>query len=186
MNKSFLLLSSLLVVGCLSSPVMAEETPLSILEKANTDMAKGLDENQVKQFSAINNSYAIIRSVDDVQHSISLAVESCSNAHPDLKESISNRFEVWKDTIRPVMKKARTKLDKMILLQSFAQPSEVRAYLKKFESAVIFRNQKIKSAPIEKAEDCKKLQSSMDTTQNNLVNLITENLGLNSDLKIKE
>lgn len=188
-----LFLSTVIAFGFLASPVLAgdvksipTDTPLGKLQATTIEMTKGLNENQAKQFAAITNSFAMIRTVEDVQQSISLAVESCSNANPDLKSGMTNRFETWKDTIRPVMKKARGKMDKMVLLQNFAPPTKVRAYLKTFDDAIISRNQKMKPVPITKAEDCQKLQSSMDETQKNLVGLITESLALDSDLKVKE
>ena len=169
-----------------AKPVAVPVTPLEKLDAATKDMLKGLDENKAKQFSAISNSYGVIRSVEDVQQTISRAVESCGVANPDLDKPMSDRFESWKEAVRPVMKKARTKLDKMVLLQSFTQPSQVRAYLKKFDDAIVYRNQKLKPTPIHTVADCKKLQSSMDSTQDNLVRLITESLALNEDLKVKE
>ena len=192
--NNFRILLMAMMFGLLPVSAMAEEakpatapvTPLEKLDVATKDILKGLDENQAKQFSAISNSYSVIRSVEDVQQSISVAVESCGVANPDLNQSISDRFESWKEAVRPVMKKARTKLDKMVLLQSFTQPSQLRAYLKKFDDAIIFRNQKLKPTPIHAMEDCKRLQASMDDTQNNLVRLITESLALNEDLKVKE
>jgi hypothetical protein len=149
-------------------------------------MMKGLDSNQLKQFAAIENSHGTIRAVEDVQQSISRAVESCSKANPDIKDSLSSRFEEWKEALRPVMQKGRSKLDKMILLQGFSQPSQVRAYLKKFDAAVIYRNQGIKAVPVTAKEDCQKLQKSMGKTQDDLIELLTETLALNTDLKIKE
>jgi len=177
-----------LVILTFSSYSFAEdsavaETPLTKLEKATVEITKDLDENQAKQFATISNSFGIIRTVEDVQQSITRAVASCSKANPDIKEPLSNRFEVWKEA---VMGKARSKMDKMIAMQGFAEASAVRDYLKKYEAAVIYRNQKIKPVPIEKLEDCQKLQTNMDSTQTNLVNLITETLSLNSDLKVKE
>lgn len=162
------------------------ETPITALEETTSNILKELNENEVKQFSAINNSFGIIRSVEDVQRSISEAVRSCSSAHPDLKAQISTGFESWKETLRPVMREARKKLDKMVLLQSFARPSDVRAYLKKFDQAVIYRNQKLNSVPIQKMDDCQKLESSMKRTQQDLVKLLTETLALDSDIKGKE
>ena len=103
-----------------------------------------------------------------------------------MKDGMSSRFEAWKDAVRPVMKDARKRLDKMILLQSFAQPSEVRAYLKKFDAAVIFRNQGVKAVPVKEKSACEALQKSMDKTQDNMAKMLTEALGLNSDLKTKE
>lgn len=162
------------------------ETPVTKLDAATDEMMKGLDENQLKQFSAIENSNGTIRAVEDVQQSIARAVESCSTANPDLKASIEGRFEEWKGALRPVMKKARAKLDKMILLQSFAQPSQVRAYLKKFDAAVIYRNQGITAVPVTEKANCEKLQDSMGKTQQDLVDLLTKSLALNADLKVKE
>lgn len=187
-------LSVAILFGVLPFSAMAEEAkpvttlpaPLEKLDVATKEIIKNLNDNQSKQFAAISNSYSVIRSVEDVQQSIARAVDSCSVANPTLKDGISNRFEGWKNAVRPVMKKARAKLDKMVLLQSFTQPSQMRAYLKLFDEAIIFRNQQLKPEPIQKAEDCQKLQSSMDETQTNLVNLITESLSLNSDLKVKE
>jgi len=186
--------TGLILSGLLNLPAYAvdikvktkPETPVTKFETATAEISKGLDENQIKQFAAINNSYGVIKTVEDVQQSITHAVGACSKANPEIKDSISNRFEAWKDAIRPVMKEARTKLNKMILLQGYAQPSEVRGYLKKFDAAIIYRNQSLTPMPIKKLEDCKKLESSMNETQNNLVNLITESLALNIDLKIKE
>lgn len=190
-NK-FRILSVAILCALLPFSAMAEEaapatnTPLTILDTASKDILKGLNENQVKQFSAINNSFGVIRTVEDVQQSIARAVESCGVANPDLKAGISGSFETWKDTVRPVVKKARTKLDRMVLLQSFAPPSAVRDYLKKFDEAVIYRNQKINPTSIQKAEDCLKLQSNMTKTQNDIVNMMIESLNLNSELKVKE
>jgi len=192
-NK-FRILSVAVLCTLLPFSAMAEEavpatnasTPLTILDTASKDILKGLNENQVKQFSAINSSFSIIRTVEDVQQSIGRAVESCSAANPDLKAGISGGFEAWKDTVRPVVKKARAKLDRMVLLQSFAPPSAVRDYLKKFDEAFIYRNQKLKPTSIQKAEDCLKLKANMEKTQKDIVSMMIETLNLNSELKVKE
>ncbi len=170
------------------SPVFAEDakTPLTELDAATTALMKGLDDNQLRQLGSIQNGHGIIRAVEDVQKSIARAVTSCSKENPDMKDGMSTRFEAWKDSVRPVMKDARKRLDKMILLQSFAQPSEVRAYLKKFDAAVIFRNQGIKAVPVKEKSACAALQKSMDETQGNMAKMLTEALGLDSDIQTKE
>lgn len=172
-----------------AAPVQAasakEETPVTRLDAATDALMKNMDDNQLRQFGSIQNAYGIIRAVEDVQQSVSHAVDSCGKANPDIKDSMATRFEAWKDEVRPVMSDARTRLDKMILLQSFAQPSEVRSYLKKFEAAVIYRNQGIKSVPITKKEDCIALQSNMGNTQNELIEKLKEALNLNKDMVIK-
>jgi len=76
-NK-FRILSVAVLCTLLPFSAMAEEavpatnasTPLTILDTASKDILKGLNENQVKQFSAINNSFGVIRTVEDVQQSI--------------------------------------------------------------------------------------------------------------------
>lgn len=163
-----------------------KETPLSILNKATDEIMKGLDENQLKQFAAIEGAHGTIRAIEDVQMSLTRAVKSCSDAHPDMKEGLSAEFEGWKDAIRPEMRRANKKLDKMILLQGFAQPSQVRAYLKKFDAAVVDRNQKIKPVAISSSEDCEKFQGSMSKTKANLTKLLVDTLGLDTPLEIKK
>ena len=162
-----------------------EETPITKLDAATDLMMKDLDENQIRQFAVIQNAFGIIRAVEDVQQSVSRAVESCGKANPDTQSVMGDHFEAWKNAVRPVMKEARTRLDKMILLQSFTQPSEVRAYLKKFEAAVVFRNQGIKSIPISKKEDCEILQKNMDTTQDELIQRLTKALNLDKEIMVK-
>lgn len=163
-----------------------ENTPLDKLNAATDEMMKGLDENQLRQFASIKNAHGIIRAVEDVQQSVLRGVESCTKANPDIADPLNKRFEDWKEVIRPVMKQARARLDKMILLQGFAQPSQVRGYLKKFDAAVVYRNQGVKAVPVTDKSDCQKLQASMDKTQDNLSTLLTDALNLNADLKVKE
>lgn len=174
----------------LAAPVQAasakeEGTPVTRLDAATDALMKNMDDNQLRQFGAIQNAYGIIRAVEDVQQSVSRAVESCGKANPDIKDTMATRFESWKEAVRPVMSNARTRLDKMILLQGFAQPSEVRSYLKKFEAAVIYRNQGIKPVPITKKEDCTALQSGMDKTQSELIEKLKEALSLDKDIVVK-
>ena len=183
---SILVFSSAMAEEKTSKSALSKETPVTILDAATDSMMKGLDENHLKQFSAIESSYGTIRAVEDVQMSLSRAVKSCSEANQDMAKPLSDKFELWKADVRPVMKKARTKLDKMILLQGFAQPSQVRSYLKKFDAAVVYRNQGIKSVPVTTKESCEKMQDSMTKTQENLVKLLTDTLNLNSSLKVKE
>lgn len=198
---SFFLTVSLLMVAT-SLPVRAEseanseaveksvpevpkaQTPLDKLDQATKIMMDGLEENQLKQFAAIENSYRTMRAVDDVQMSIDRAVKACSDKNPELEEKMTTRFSSWKEVIRPVMKTADTKLNKMILLQSFAQPSAIRKYLKLFDAAVLYKNQSVKEVPVTEKKDCENLLDSMDDTQDNLVTLLTETMALDKPLKM--
>ena len=161
------------------------ETPVTRLDAATDALMKDMDENQLRQFGSIQNAYGIIRAVEDVQQSISRAVDSCGNANADMKAPMGERFEAWKEAVRPVMKDARTRLDKMILLQGFAQPSEVRSYLKKFEAAVVYRNQGLTPVAITAKKDCEALLSSMEETKGELTSKLTEALSLDKDIIVK-
>lgn len=159
------------------------ETPVTKWEKATDKLTLELKGNQLKQFAAIENSYRTIRAVDDVQMSVSRAVTSCSKANKDSAADYDAKYTVWKEALRPVMKDARAKLDKMVLLQDYAQPSQVRAHLKLLDAAVVYRNQGIKTVPVQEKSACDKLVENMDDTRDELVKLLTDTLALNKPLK---
>jgi hypothetical protein len=121
-----------------------------------------------------------------VQASVKKAVEACAAKNPDIKDRIRSRFDDWKLAIRPTLKKAESKLEKMILLQSFGKPSEVRSYLKLFDEAVAARDAAIKSAPITEKAECERLIRKMDETEQNLIKLLTESLSLNQPIIQKD
>ena len=164
---------------------VAEETPVTKLDAATKVMTEGLDKNKNLQFVAIETSYRTIRAVEDVQMSVSRAITSCSKENKDMSKAYNDTYSDWKESLRPTLKDGRTKLDKMILLQGFAQPSEVRAYLKKFDAAVVYRNQGVKSVPITSREDCDKLVANMAETKVNLKKLLIDTLALNRDLQVE-
>lgn len=164
-----------------SKPI--EDTPVTRLQSATEEMIAGLDENKLKQFYVIESSYRTIRAVEDVQMSVGRAIASCSKANADSAQSYNDRYAVWKDAVRPVLNKGRDKLDKMVLLQSFTQPSQVRNYLKMFDAAVIYRNQGIKAVPIQDKGECDKLLSNMNDTQDNLTKLLSDTLALDQPLQ---
>lgn len=163
----------------------AEETPLTMLDSQTKALLSGLDDAQKNEFAAIRNSHGIIRAVEDVQASVQRGVSACGKANVDLKDSLDERLSNWRASIRPVMKQAQTKQEKMILLQNFAKPSVIRNYLKTFDEAVAFRNSAIKEVPVTEHKDCEALLKSMDSTQENLIKLLRENLALDGTVKIK-
>ncbi|HRK96993.1 MAG TPA: hypothetical protein PLE43_00790 [Alphaproteobacteria bacterium] len=163
-----------------------EQTPITRLDEATGFMLEGLDDNQILQFRAIEQTYRTVKAVEDVQLSVTRAVDSCSKENPDIKDQMSDRLRSWKDALRPTMKLAYKKLDKMVLLQSFTQPSSVRRYLKMFDEAIFYRNQGIKEIPVTKKESCLKLKDNMDKTEKSLDKLLVETLGLETTLKTSE
>lgn len=162
-----------------------EDTPVTKLEAATKAMTEGLDKNKSLQFLAIETSYRTIRAVEDVQMSVSRAVTSCAKENKDMAKSYNDTYTDWKESLRPTLKEGRTKLDKMILLQGFAQPSEVRAYLKKFDAAVVYRNQGVKSIPVTSLEDCNKLVANMAETKVSLKSLLIESLALDREVQVE-
>lgn len=192
---------SILVMSCLllaGSPVSAaepvkepakeaaKETAQSRLDTKTKNLMATLDDNQTRQLQAIRNSHGTIRAVENVQASVRSAVTACGEKNPDLKAPISDRFNDWRMALRPTMKKAEDRLEKMILLQSIGKPSEIRAYLKLFDDAAAQSTAGIKTVPITEKAECEQLMKTMDKTQVNLNKLLVEQLGLDQDLKHKD
>lgn len=159
-----------------------DDNAVTRLDEATTAITKDLDKNQLLQFRAIETSYRTIRAVEDVQLSVSNAVSACGKKNPDMKEAMDKRLMDWKGALRPVIKNGRDRLDKMVLLQGFNRPSVVRNYLKMFDEAILYRNQGIKSVPVTEKEQCQKLTDNMDKTQDNLIKLLTDTLGLDKEI----
>ncbi|HNQ91495.1 MAG TPA: hypothetical protein PKI93_01025 [Alphaproteobacteria bacterium] len=163
-----------------------EDTPLTRLDEATKVMTADLNDNQALQFNAIETSYRTIRAVEDVQMSVTRAVDACGKKNPDIKDDMDKRLREWKDALRPTMKDANNKLDKMILLQDFSAPSRVRKYLKMFDEAILYRNQGVESVPVTEKDQCLKLKDTMSDTQKELVKLLNETLGLDKPLNTTE
>lgn len=178
-----MILSSSSVVLAEEKPEQKKETPVTRLDDMTTFMTKQMTDNQLLQFRAIEKSYRTIRAVEDVQTSIAKAVTSCGKSNPDIKDEMEKSLRDWKDGIRQTMKSAREKMDKMILLQDFTQPSSVRRYLKLFDEAVSYRNQEVESVPVSERDQCKKLEATMSGTKDQLIGLLTEELGLDKPIK---
>lgn len=177
-----------LIFSCMGAPfpaLAAEQTPLAALDAQTKSLLDGLDDEQKNELAAIRNSHGIIRAVEDVQASVQRGVFACGKANADLKDPMDKRLSGWRTAIRPVMKQAQAKREKLILLQHVAKPSVIRSYLKAFDEAIAFRNSGIKQVPVTERKDCESLLKSMDSTQENLIKLLKENLGLEGTTKVK-
>ena len=51
-------------------------------------MLEGLDDNQILQFRAIEQTYRTVKAVGDVQLSVTRAVDLCSKENPDIKDQM--------------------------------------------------------------------------------------------------
>jgi hypothetical protein len=145
----------------------------------------GLDKNSLRQFAAIRNAHGTIRAVENVQGSLGRAAEACADKHPNELPNAKNDFEEWRLRLRPTMKEAEDRLEKMVLLQGYAKPSEVRTYLRLFDEAATERDKKIKAVPVTELDECKDMLENMKDKGRELDKLIRENLGLDVPLKQK-
>jgi hypothetical protein len=176
----------ILAVVFLSSPVFAsEKTPIQKLDDRAVALLDKKNENQIKQFDAIRAAHGIIKAVENVQSSLVRAVKSCGTQNPDMKEALETRLSDWRLSVRPSIQQGKSRLEKMILLQDIAKPSEVRAYLKAFDEAIAYRDKNIASVPVSDKKSCEKMLKEMDKSEKDLPKLLIENLGLDKDLNVK-
>lgn len=177
-------LAALAVLVCLT-PAQGraadeEKQAKEIVElKAFTDqITKNMSANELLQFRAIEQTYRTIRAVEDVDGAIASAVKSCGREHPDLKSQLNDDLMSWRAQLRPTMKDARSKLDQMVLYQSYDSPGNVRSYLKLFDRAAVAGAENIKPVPITQREECLKLEKSMNESEPKLKALLVDTLGL--------
>ncbi|MBL8639728.1 MAG: hypothetical protein JNK24_05160 [Alphaproteobacteria bacterium] len=177
-------LATLAVLVCLTpAQVRAadeEKQAKEIVElKTFTDqITKNMNANELLQFRAIEQTYRTIRAVEDVDGAIASAVKSCGREHPDLKSQLNDDLMSWRAQLRPTMKDARSKLDQMVLYQSYDSPGNVRSYLKLFDRAAVAGAENIKPVPITQREECLKLEKSMNESEPKLKALLIDTLGL--------
>lgn len=166
-----------------SKPLSPAAAAYARLDERTKKLMEGMEENQLRQFASIRTSYGAIRSVQNVQKSIERAVKSCGEVNPGIKDDMEGGFENWRMYIRPTVRKSEAKLEKMILLQTFARPSEVRSFLKLFDEAVNARDAEVKEVPITTQTECTNLLKKMADTQKKMVELLTKALYLDQPLK---
>ena len=188
MTKAFTLLAALTVLGTVfSSAAFAEETkaadtikdtPIARYQAETEDLLRNLSEEQIKKFLVIRETHGIIRSVQSVGDIVGKAVKECKEKHGELGQNIDKRFNEWKLAVHPVIKSGEDRLEKLILLQDYAKPSEVKAHLKSFDAAAQYGERLIDLKTASDDKSCTALLKDMDKTQPNLIRLLRENIGL--------
>tara|TARA_R110002124_G_scaffold129483_1_gene290932 strand:+ start:233593 stop:234156 length:564 start_codon:yes stop_codon:yes gene_type:complete len=185
---------SLLLTLCILSPngasqALAEEaqtqvseaapdTPISRYKAETEALIESLSEEQAKKYYLIRNTHGIIRSVESVEAVVGKAAKSCKKNHKDLGKEIENRFVEWKLALHPIIKSSEDRLEKLVLIQDYAKPSDVKKHLKNFDLAATYGEKLMKQVPASDEESCTKLLKSMDATQSNLIRLLKETIGL--------
>ncbi len=180
----FFALVFVMFVGA-ASALASEKTMIEKLDARTTALLDKKSDNQIKQFEAIRAAHGIMKAVENVQSSLMRAVKSCGEKNPEMKEALSARLGDWRLSVRPSLQQGKSRLEKMILLQDVAKPSEVRAYLKLFDDAIAERDKNITAIPVSDKAACQRMLKEMDKSEKELPELLIENLGLDQDLSIK-
>ena len=179
-------LASLFVVASISitayaegdNPATEQDTPITRYAAEAEDLLRNLSEEQAKKYHLIRDTHGIIRSVQSVETIVGKAVKECKEKHGELGENIDKRFTEWKLAVHPVVKSGEDRLEKLILLQDYAKPSDVKKHLKSFDAAAQYGEKLIDLKTASDKKSCTALLKDMDKTQPNLIRLLRENIGL--------
>lgn len=184
-SKTILNLVVIAAIGAaFNVPAQAEEkakkadTPVTQYVQETDKLVESLSEEQADKYYKIRNVHGVIRSVKSVEAIIDKAVSSCKKEHKELGKNIEERFAAWRVAVRPVISKGNERLEKLILLQDYAKPSEVKQHLKNFDSAAEYGESLIDMKPASDEKSCKSLLESMEKTQADLIRLLEKNIGL--------
>ena len=162
------------------------QTPLTRLNAKTDAMMKGLSEAQTKEFATIRAAHGTLRAVEDIRGTLDRAVTSCAKANPDMKEDLTGRFQSWKNNVLPVLRQGHNRVEKMILTQSVTSPGEIRSYLKLLDAAIADQNSQFKEVPVSKKDACETMAENMSDTQKEMVELMTQTLGLDEEPPIRK
>jgi hypothetical protein len=173
---------SFLVALVLLSTQVAHASKIKELDQRTKQILSQLNAQETRQFAAIRDAHGIVQSVAYVEQRLKKAVQSCRQSHKDLVPTLDKSMQGWTQEVSPVMQQARQRLDKMIMLQNYSTPKEIRAFLRLFDQAVEERNKDIKIIPISSKGECQDLIKSLDKTKKDLPKLLIENLRLNQKL----
>lgn len=174
---------SLAVIGTAQAEEAKEKkeaapTPVSEYAQEVKDLVESLNEEQAKKYTLIRHTHGVIRSVQSVEKHVAKAVKACKGNHKELGKNIESRFNEWKVAIHPVIKSGEDRLEKLILLQDYAKPSDVKQHLENYDKAALYGEKLMDLKPASDKESCNKLLKSMDKTQPDLIRLLKENIGV--------
>jgi hypothetical protein len=161
-----------------TAPEMIADTPISRYKAETEALIESLSDEQAKKYYLIRNTHGIIRSVESVEAIVEKAAKSCKKEQKDLGAKVEDRFVEWKLALHPIMKSSEDRLEKLVLMQDYAKPSDVKKHLKNFDLAATYGESLIDQVPASDAKSCEKLLKSMDATQGNLIRLLKETIGL--------
>ncbi|MBX2833345.1 MAG: hypothetical protein KTR28_00070 [Micavibrio sp.] len=124
----------------------------------------------------IFSNYNVIKVVEQVEASASMATESCGEKNEDLKAPLENRFGEWQAAIHPIMEEAAASVNNMIAVQEYAKPKTINKLLGKIDDSRKGMDEESDRVPVTTPEACRYLLDKMDETQPALVKLLENTL----------
>ncbi len=153
-----------------------EKTPVTEWIKAEKALTDSLPLANRETMYIIRHKHGIIRTIEVVHGEINQAVTSCAKENPDIKKSITDRFDTWEKSVLPLIKTAEKNLNKEIKTQDAVHESDLKHVLKLNDKAYDYRNAQIEKTPITDMKSCQKLLRSLDKTEDELVSLLQQSL----------
>ena len=168
------------LVGLFAFPVQAEEkkipeeTPITKWITAENSLLDSLPNQNKEVFFVLRNKHSVIRSIGIVQRDIKDAVKACGKENKDLKKPMRDRFKDWENAVLPILKEAKKFLEIELKEQEAFHITDYRHVMKLNDKAYKFSESKIQKTPVTTKEACENLLSSMDETEDTLVNLLQD------------
>lgn len=164
---------SLLAGPAAAEKAVPKENPVVA---AAEDFTKDFNEADKRHFGVLYSNYNLVKVVEAVQKDVGAAVGKCGAANPDMKKPLNERHDQWDKAIKPVMKEAEANINNMVFAQDYAKPKKIREFFKLIDKARTEKDAEVEKVPVTSKEACEYLLKTMDSTQENLTNLLQATL----------
>lgn len=174
-----------LALVCIAPHAQAAEgemsTPAQTMEKspiaqAAEDFTKDFDEDSARHFTIIYSNYNMLKVVETVQDDVEMATKKCIEVNPEMDGELKARHTAWYESIKPVLAAAEQNVNTMVLSQEYAKPKEIEAFFKKIDKERKKQAGEVKKMPVTSKEACEHLLKTMDSTQEQLIELLEATL----------
>ena len=145
------------------------------LAKADTkakELAAAMSDEEAHHAGLVRQSFGVMRSIGVVRRNVENAVKLCGKDNPDLKDAIDARFTAWNGEIGTALKEQEKHFKKAVSADFFKKPGDVQAYLDLLDNAAGYAEEKMDKQVVTTPDACTDLQTSMDTTQKTLLELL--------------
>lgn len=143
---------------------------------AAEEFTKDFDEASARHFTIVYSNYNMIKVVETVRDDVEMAVDKCTSVNPEMKDVLKSRYTTWTESIKPVLKEAEQNINTMVLSQDYTEPGEIRNFFKKIDKERDAQNREVQKVPVTTKEACEFLLNTMDSTQNQLIELLQATL----------